>query len=406
MHRSMTARAIRWGVCATLLAAAASAQTTWYVDVNAVPPGSGAPESPYASIQYAIDQPTTVSGDTLLVAPGTYLEKLNVFKALTVKSSQGPLSTLLAPSGSGDGIVLGGIGHARLEGFTVIASTTVAAVYVPEGTVRGCIVRDGSSIRGIECVFAIIESTTIVNNNYGILGQPFNGSITVRNSIAWGNTTANVAAAGSTLSASYNAGFGSPANGNVPGDPGLWDLSKSDVHLRPGSPCIDAGDPASPPDPDGSPIDIGALTYDPEYAPGPSPYCTGKLNSQGCTPAIGAIGSASASSPAAFVVTASQEPPQIPGLLFYGFGPRAEPFQGGWHCVLPPTKRIGGQSSGGSGPCTGAFAFDMQSHIQSGADPALVPGALVYCQWWNRDPLDPAGFGTGLSDALYFGIAP
>ena len=36
----------------------------------------------------------------------------------------------------------------------------------------------------------------------------------------------------------------------------------------------------------------------------------------------------------------------------------------------------------------------------------LLPGALVFAQWWSRDPLDPQGFGTGLSDALYFGIAP
>jgi hypothetical protein len=31
--------------------------------------------------------------------------------------------------------------------------------------------------------------------------------------------------------------------------------------------------------------------------------------------------------------------------------------------------------------------------------PSLV-GAKRYFQWWFRDPLDPAGFGRGLSDAL------
>jgi len=31
---------------------------------------------------------------------------------------------------------------------------------------------------------------------------------------------------------------------------------------------------------------------------------------------------------------------------------------------------------------------------------------LVYAQWWQRDPNDPAGFGNGLSNALRFGIAP
>ncbi|MFH1861684.1 MAG: T9SS type A sorting domain-containing protein, partial [bacterium] len=36
----------------------------------------------------------------------------------------------------------------------------------------------------------------------------------------------------------------------------------SDFHLQPGSPCIDAGDPASPPDPDGTIADMGAYYFD------------------------------------------------------------------------------------------------------------------------------------------------
>jgi hypothetical protein len=43
--------------------------------------------------------------------------------------------------------------------------------------------------------------------------------------------------------------------------------------------------------------------------------------------------------------------------------------------------------------------------IQSGADPNLFTGALVYAQFWYRDPtVDP--FGTGRSDALTFLILP
>ncbi|MEO6708302.1 MAG: hypothetical protein ABI054_01775 [Planctomycetota bacterium] len=56
--------------------------------------------------------------------------------------------------------------------------------------------------------------------------------------------------------------------------------------------------------------------------------------------------------------------------------------------------------------CGGSYAFDMQAHTQGGTQPSLVPGALGYCQWWSRDVLDPAGFGTALTDALCFGIAP
>ena len=124
------------------------------------------------------------------------------------------------------------------------------------------------------------------------------------------------------------------------------------------------------------------------------------------TPAIGTIGSASASSTAPFAITAVNELANKNGLLFFGFGERAQPFQGGLHCISLPTKRVGVQTSAGSGACGGTYNFDMRAYIQGGTHPGLIAGALVYCQWWSRDPLDPAGFDTGLSNALSFGIAP
>jgi hypothetical protein len=52
--------------------------------------------------------------------------------------------------------------------------------------------------------------------------------------------------------------------------------------------------------------------------------------------------------------------------------------------------------------CSGTFDFDFNQHIQGGADPSLVPGAFVYCQYWYRDPASVST--TGLSDALCFSI--
>jgi len=395
-------------VCVLSLGSVALAQTTWYVDVNATPPGLGTPASPYASIQYAIDQSTTVAGDTVLVAPGTYPEKLAINKAIRVTSSNGPLETILLPSNGDDGVVLfGAIATTVFEGFTVSATTGWSGIYIGGGTVRGCIVRDCTGIGGIECPSGRIESTTVVHNlKHGIIGEPYGGSIELSNSIAWDNPWGNVASGGSLFVATYSAGFGSSSGGNVPGDPQFWDLARGDLRLRSGSPCIDAGDPASPLDPDGSRIDMGALTYDPTYAPAPISYCTGKLNSQGCTPAISAIGAASATSTGPFMVLASNEVDNKVGLFIFGFAESAQPFQGGTLCVAPPIKRAAVQNSSGTGPCTGHFRFFMQDYIQSGAHPGLVPGALVYGQWWSRDPLDPSGYGSGLSDALRFGIAP
>ncbi len=61
----------------TLLSLPAWAQSTWYVDVAGSPPGNGSQSSPYTSLQFAIDQATTLAGDTLLVAAGTYYEKID-----------------------------------------------------------------------------------------------------------------------------------------------------------------------------------------------------------------------------------------------------------------------------------------------------------------------------------------
>jgi hypothetical protein len=61
--------------------------------------------------------------------------------------------------------------------------------------------------------------------------------------------------------------------------------------------------------------------------------------------------------------------------------------------------------SGGSGACTGVLGYDFNARIQSGADPALQPGMLVYLQFLYRDPQSQSA-PIGLSDALRIGIAP
>ena len=50
--------------------------------------------------------------------------------------------------------------------------------------------------------------------------------------------------------------------GNLVTDPLFVDALNGDFHLTELSPCIDAGDPTSPLDPDGTPADMGAFYYD------------------------------------------------------------------------------------------------------------------------------------------------
>jgi len=140
-----------------------------------------------------------------------------------------------------------------------------------------------------------------------------------------------------------------------------------------------------------------------------STYCTAKLNSLGCTPAISASGNSSAAASSGFVVSAANVLNNKPGLLFYGLnGPAAAPFQGGFLCIAPPLHRAPVVYSGGSsGPldCSGVLSFDMNAFAAGALGGAplpelLLPGSFVQCQWWGRDNGFAAPLNTSLSDAL------
>jgi hypothetical protein len=138
----------------------------------------------------------------------------------------------------------------------------------------------------------------------------------------------------------------------------------------------------------------------------PTSYCTAKLNSQGCLPAISSSGVPSASGTPPFPIVASSVINQTVGILIYGHQAAATPFQGGTLCIGGAVKRTPGQASGGSAAgvdCTGSFSFDFNAFIAQGVDPLLsVPGQQVNAQYWSRDVA--ASFGSSLSDALQFAI--
>ncbi len=136
----------------------------------------------------------------------------------------------------------------------------------------------------------------------------------------------------------------------------------------------------------------------------PNTYCAPKMNSQGCAPSIFATG---ASSFAAnnFRVKAANVLNNKNGRLFWGFGPRSSPFQGGTLCVAPPTIRTPVQDSDGNAPpddCSGTYSFHFSASYMTAQ--GLAPGDRVYCQYWSRDPASASA--TGLTDALAFLVCP
>jgi hypothetical protein len=198
-----------------------------------------------------------------------------------------------------------------------------------------------------------------------------------------------------------------------PGTSGGWILHQFDLaaHVAPTSQVrlrFVASDLANPSNVEAAIDDLAVLDVGcPPVLP--TTYCTAKTNSQGCAPAIGWSGLPSAGSPQPFLVTAGQVINQKTGILIYGLARASTPFQGGTLCVGQPFQRTAAQGSGGNaGPddCSGSFAYDMNARIQSGVDPQLAVGATVDAQYWYRDPADPAGFATGLSDALEFVVGP
>ena len=394
-----------------LSSGAARAQTTWYVDVNGTPPGSGTAADPYTSIAYAVGRPTTLTGDTLLVAPGVYAESISAIRAVTILGTGGPDVTRIL----GDYSTAASFPMGMLSGFTVEGHVNIqpgwldqcAVVATPQDSITG--IRYDYDAKITRCTIAGFYNGAVefgFNNDHVLIENTVFSSSGTDIEVSGWNTQGQIRYC--RFGSSNIPPFGYQLVGNLAADPALWDSLHGNVRLRPGSPCIDAGDPASPLDADGSRIDMGAFTYDPTYAPPPTSYCTAKLNSLGCLPDIGYQGECSASSPNPFLVRATEIVPNKTGFLFYGAGEAAAPFQGGTRCVGTPFRRTTVSNSGSSGqpPCSGVLGYDFNARIRSGVDPALVPGRMVYAQYYYRDPNDPAGFGTGLSDALRFGIAP
>lgn len=136
-------------------------------------------------------------------------------------------------------------------------------------------------------------------------------------------------------------------------------------------------------------------------------YCTAKMNSLGCLPAIGSSGEPSQSGPDNFYVTASNVLNNKLGMMLWSQGQASFPFFGGTLCLQSPITRTPAQLSGGTptgNDCSGTYSYHfsqayMLQHLLAG-------NTTVYAQYWSRDP----GFGIpnniGLTNALSFTICP
>jgi len=124
----------------------------------------------------------------------------------------------------------------------------------------------------------IIENNTLVSNWANGSGSPGAGrggallihdcQAIVRNNIIWGNIqdkSGPIYIENAELFGGYNTVEGGfEGEGNLDTDPLFAD---ENYNLSPNSPCIDAGDPTSPRDPDGTRADMGARYFDQAIGP-------------------------------------------------------------------------------------------------------------------------------------------
>jgi hypothetical protein len=277
------------------------------------------------------------------------------------------------------------------------------------GSATGCRIFNNVAGMGAGMHGGIIESCTVYGNTASVQGGAFTqgSSASLHNSILWADVPDEIDPTNFPPPISYCCIHDGPIGmGNIALDPLLWSPLTGDFHLKAGSPCIDAGDPADM-DPDGSRIDIGAYPFEPDYCGPFGKYCSAKTNSHGCTPEISWSGSPNLSGPDDFLVTATQELNQRSGLLLWSTTRASNFVLGGILCVAA-FKRTPAQDSGGSAlptiDCSGRYRYHF-SHADMTAH-ELTVGTTVFAQYYARDPFHVDGTGASLSNALEFTICP
>lgn len=257
----------------------------------------------FPSIQAAIND--AMDCDTIVVDPGNYSVNLIIDgKGPVIRSRDGAAVTMLSPANSASPILslINSQAGPEVRGFTIQGGgpyhtvvVTNASPHFVSNTFRDNIPFGSTNVEVISCTnaSALIERNVFYNNGgIGCVGLRFGsaGSRIINNtfdgnergffSIATGGTALNnivtnsllygVAAASTdqfTL-LDYNNVWNNGTNymTGVPGlhdislDPKYTDRSQRDYSIRPGSPCINRGDPDPVfNDPDGSRNDIGAF---------------------------------------------------------------------------------------------------------------------------------------------------
>lgn len=158
---------------------------------------------------------------------------------------------------------------------SVVEDAKAISVFNGATHIRRCLIVDstvGVSAKwsGGGTTVVTINNSTITRNLTNVLAQfkdnapgPFI-DYRITNSVLWGNDAVQSDFADTNFTIRYSLLSETwPGEGNTVADPMFANEAARDFHLRPYSPAIDTGSPASPPDPDGSPADLGCFRFIP-----------------------------------------------------------------------------------------------------------------------------------------------
>jgi parallel beta-helix repeat protein len=131
---------------------------------------------------------------------------------------------------------------------------------------RNLVSHEGCGISCYESSPTIVNNTisgNSVSDNGGGIHCYSGSSPTVLNTILWANSPNEIYLDESSIAITYSDIQGGwKGEGNTHANPLFVNPYNGDYHLQGDSPCIDAGDPNSPKDPDGTRTDMGAFYFD------------------------------------------------------------------------------------------------------------------------------------------------
>jgi hypothetical protein len=145
--------------CSLFFAGALTGQATVFVDVTATPPGNGSAANPFPSIGNAIT--AAISGATVLVLPGTYVETVVLHnKSLDIESRDGADVTII--DGGGAGTVM------DIAGWTSPVVSHVAGFTLTNGSGHISMLNGDPGGLAINSATVSVTDCKIVNNVAGL----------------------------------------------------------------------------------------------------------------------------------------------------------------------------------------------------------------------------------------------